>query len=680
MKRILMTALAMLLAVSCSKTKKYPIPLFDGSGGEVTSDGSSTSVASQGLLSISVEPANRSIPVGIPQDYTAMGIYSDGYTRDITKDVTWSSGDTAVATIVANTGEVTGVSTGSIQITATLSDISGTGNLTVTTATLVSIEVVRPNPSASVASGTAIPVQFTAIGTMSDGTTVDLTKVADWSSSDTGQATVDNSTSKGSVTGVAAGVPTITASYSSISGTRDITVTAATLTSISIDSDTTITINGNKTYRAIATFSDGSTQDITDSVTWSTGDTNIATIETGSSTNNTGLATGKSAGSTSITATYNGISASSTLTVVDSSTVSSLSISPSGTTTIGKNTKQNYTATVTYSDGTTKNVTSSAAWTSSAISIAGMSNLSGSEGEASGVSVGSTTITASFGGKTATATLAVAERTLTSIAVSNVTVSAGSGKQLTATATYSDGSTQDVTSAVTWNQVVDTSIAEVSGGSSDYGTVYGKSAGDSTVTATLSGVTSNAATVSVKSLTSIAVSSTSVAKGSTAQLTATGTYSDGSTEDITNQVTWTPNTGSGDTTYFVVGNVDGEKGLVTGKSAGSAVATATLYGAGNAGANVSGSGTITVTDSSSTTGGTETKSVSVSSTVSLDVGSTTTTETKPTGDFDGALLIIGDENTKAFVANITGGTLHACADVTCLMDKILQAVSEDDFD
>lgn len=670
MKQITILLAIVITLASCSKgTKKGFIPFLSltetegESSGSTDTSSSTLSEASEGLLYISVEPVNNSIPTNIPQQYIAIGVYSGGYTMDITDLVTWSSGDPSIATIVSNTGVVTGVSTGNLQITATLEGVSGTGNLTVTDATLESIEVIRPNSSGNIASGEA-PAQLTAIGTMSDGTTIDLTNLADWSSSDTGQATVNNSDNKGNVSGISGGTPTITASFGGKSDSLEVNVTEATLTSISIDTDTTIPTNSNKSYKAIGIFSDGSTQDISELVEWTSSDTNVAPIKTGSSNLNSGVASGNSVGSTTITATYNGKSASSVLKVVDTSLVSSLSIIPSGTTTIGKNTTTQYTAIVTYSDGTTKDVTNSVVWSSSDNNIADISNLSDSKGTASGVASGNVTITATYGGKTANANLSVAEKTITSIAVSDVNITSDSSKKMTAIATYSDGSTQDVSDSVTWSQTSNTGVAEMTVSGSDKGTVSGISSGSANVTASLGGVTSNSATVNVKSLSSIAVTSKTISVGGTAKLKATGTYSDGSTEDITDMVTWTPNTGNGDTSYFVVGNVDGEKGLVVGKSAGTANATATLDG-------VSGSGTVIVNNN-----GSETQSVQVSESVSLDTKGGTTTETDPTGDFEGALFIVDNADTKGFVADVSNNTMYdPCDTVTCLMNKVLAAIS-----
>jgi hypothetical protein len=96
-------------------------------------------------------------------------------------------------------------------------------------------------------------------------------------------------------------------------------------------------------------------------------------------------------------------------------------------------------------------------------------------------------------------------------------------------------------------------------------------------------------TVTAATLVSIAVtpSSPSIALGTTQQLNATGTYSDGSTQNLTTTVTW----GSLDTTIANISNANGSQGLATPVATGSTTITATL-GA------ISGSTTLTVTASS----------------------------------------------------------------------------------
>jgi Big-like domain-containing protein len=74
-------------------------------------------------------------------------------------------------------------------------------------------------------SGTAPAVgsasQFTATATLSDGSTMDVTGLASWSSSDTSDVIVSTS---GVVTGVAAGSAIVSATYSSVTGSLRVAV------------------------------------------------------------------------------------------------------------------------------------------------------------------------------------------------------------------------------------------------------------------------------------------------------------------------------------------------------------------------------------------------------------------------------------------------------------------------
>ena len=88
------------------------------------------------LLSISVTPSTPSINTAGTQQFTATGTYSDTSTRNITLTVTWSSATTSVATIGAASGLATGITPGTSMISATLAGKVGTATLTVVQAPL----------------------------------------------------------------------------------------------------------------------------------------------------------------------------------------------------------------------------------------------------------------------------------------------------------------------------------------------------------------------------------------------------------------------------------------------------------------------------------------------------------------------------------------------------------------
>ncbi|HKS82005.1 MAG TPA: Ig-like domain-containing protein [Candidatus Acidoferrales bacterium] len=182
------------------------------------------------LQSVAVTPQSTSVTVGNTAAFTATGSYSDGSMKNITLNATWTSSNTAEATIQtagqANPGVAIGVATGGVTITATLSGVSGTASLTINpnTSTLQSIAVAPANPSIAV----GITQQFTATGSYSDGSKQNLTASAAWSSSITADATIQTTgqANPGLAIGVAAGSPTITASQSGVSGNTTLTVTS----------------------------------------------------------------------------------------------------------------------------------------------------------------------------------------------------------------------------------------------------------------------------------------------------------------------------------------------------------------------------------------------------------------------------------------------------------------------
>ena len=126
---------------------------------------------------------------------------------------------------------------------------------------------------------------------------------------------------------------------------------------------------------------------------------------------------------------------------------------------------------------------------------------------------------------------------LQSIAVTpaNPSTPVGLTSQFTATGTYSDGTTQDISSSVTWTSATTTVVTVASGG-----LATAVATGSSVITATSGGVSGNTTmTVIPATLQSLAVTpaNPSTPVGLTTQFTATGTYSDGTTQDITSSVT-----------------------------------------------------------------------------------------------------------------------------------------------
>ncbi|MBA3913621.1 MAG: Ig-like domain-containing protein [Acidobacteriales bacterium] len=202
------------------------------------SGSTSLTINAAALVSITIAPPDASVPLGLTQQFTATGTYTDGTVSDITGTGHWSSSDASIATIsdspqTAGLASIVGAGQTVIEITA--ADRSAAATLSVTSATLTAISI---NPTtATIPLGTS--QQFSATGTFSDGTAQDVTSMAQWSSSDAGIAIISNDPgSAGLATSAAQGSASIAATLQGISSSSTLTVTQGTLGNNIVDPST----------------------------------------------------------------------------------------------------------------------------------------------------------------------------------------------------------------------------------------------------------------------------------------------------------------------------------------------------------------------------------------------------------------------------------------------------------
>ena len=342
---------------------------------------------------------------------------------------------------------------------------------TMTPSNLVSISISPSNPTVPLDTAQ----QLTATGTFSDNSTEQLASVT-WSSSNPAVVTItDDDSDSGSIYALAMGTATVSACAGSVCGSTTLAVGSPALVSIAVTpANGTVPAGFSIQLDAMGTYSDGSTQDLTSSVTWTSSAPNVASI------NSAGLASGLIVGSTTITAASGTVQGTTTLTV-GSAILVSIAVTPANAS-IAAGTTQQFTATGTYSDSSTQNLTSIATWSSSAAGVATIS----AGGLATGVSAGSSSITATVGSITASTTLTVTAPTLVSIAVTpaNPSIAVGSTQQFTATGTYSDSSTQNLTSTATWSSSA-SGVATIAAG----GLATGAAVGNSSISATVGTIT-----------------------------------------------------------------------------------------------------------------------------------------------------------------------------------------------
>lgn len=325
------------------------------------------------LQRIQVTAGETTLAVGFTVQLTATGVYSDNSTRDLTSSVSWSSSTPLVASVTTG-GLVSAIAPGNVSFTATLDGISGSTGLEVTDATLTGVEV-RPL-NATIAADTHL--QYRAVATFDDASDLDVTSQAAWSS------TTGSISAAGLLTAGAAGGGTVSATFSGLTGTTNVTVSGATLVSISITPRNPIVAPGGQVrLLARGTFSDGTVQDLPN-VTWTSATTGTATID------GTGLLRGVAGETSVITARQGGVSGTTTASVA---ALVSIAVQPANAPIAG-GAYLPYTAVGTFAGGATADLTTGVSWSSSNHSATTIST----SGVALGVAGGSSSITAAMSG------------------------------------------------------------------------------------------------------------------------------------------------------------------------------------------------------------------------------------------------------------------------------------------
>jgi Bacterial Ig-like domain (group 2) len=176
------------------------------------------------LQSITIAPAQLTLPTGGTAQLAATGNYSSGPAQPLTSTVQWSSSVSSVATVSA-AGLVTcnagATMNGSATITATSGSVSASIGVTCQAAQLKYITIV-PSRECEIPAGGKF--QLTAIGTFASGATKNVTATATWTSSASSVATV----AAGLVSCKAPhsyydGHATISATVGSVSGSTNVT-------------------------------------------------------------------------------------------------------------------------------------------------------------------------------------------------------------------------------------------------------------------------------------------------------------------------------------------------------------------------------------------------------------------------------------------------------------------------
>ena len=505
----------------------------------------STTVEQSSVATIDLSPTTATVRAGATVAFTAQprdaggGIVSGGI-------LSWSSSNKTVATVSAS-GVVSALSAGSALIAVSAQGKSATSTVTVTPREVASVVVTPPTLSMRV--GLTTPLQVQTLD--ADGASLSG-RVVTWQSSNSAVATVS---SQGSVTALAVGAATISATSEGRTGQVAITVTLPPVQTIAVTPALdTLGVGTERQHSAVLRDADGLV--LTGRVlVWSSNNVAIASVSSA------GVVSGVSPGTVTISAASEGRVGTATV-VVLARLAGVVTLTP-GSATLVVGSIQQLATQVTDADGnllTGRPVS----YTSDAPAVATVSVT----GLVTALAPGSARITAVSEGKSGSSTIQVIPVPVASVQVTpaNVDLPPGAQQQLTAVARAANG-TVLTGRTVTWTSG-SSGIVTVSA----TGLAIGVASGVSIALAVVDGVTAySTITVSLPPVVSIELSPLSPAIDVSASVQLTATLRGAGGGVLSGRaITWTT---ADESIAFV-----SSSGLVLGFKSGSVRITATSEG------------------------------------------------------------------------------------------------------
>lgn len=532
--------------------------------------------AAAGRLEVFPEDARRR--VGERIEFLALVVSPSGAPIDVTSLATWRSTVPRVARVTdSRMGGVECVGSGLADIGATYGGSTTTAELNCGAMRIEQLEVVPRTLSL----GPGDQHQLVAVARYPDGTTVDVSAVCTWESSHPGVATVDIAGPRaGQVTARTLGSTSMKASCMGSAAAASIVVEARRPLAIGIVPISPVVVVGAVTpLRAIVTYSDGSTENVSRLAAWTSSDQSVATFSAvgggGRFDPLQGEAVPLAPGTTKITAKYLGLSASTTMTVVATAVVD-IQVTPYRRS-LPKGLAAGLTATALYSDNTTRDITREAAWNSDNVSVIVVSNAAASKGRVTALAAGTALVSARLAGNVGTASFTVLGDTVERVELSPRVVSTPVevSTPIEATAILTSGARFDLLGAGIWTSSSE-SVAFVVSGQRE--TVLKPVApGRATVRVDAAGVIADLpCEITAVKLSTLTVSPDRAALklGQQQALTASALYADGSRYDVTEQALWT----SGSIAVIRVSNAFGARGVATAVTAGTTQVEALFAG------------------------------------------------------------------------------------------------------
>ncbi|MGO0062573.1 Ig-like domain-containing protein [Brevibacillus fluminis] len=495
-----------------------------------------TALAANEISKLVLSKNSLSMETGDTSALTATALYTNGSSEDVTIKTDWVSSKDSVASVYA--GNVTAKGEGTATLTATYMNTTVIVNVTVVKKVRA---LSKDKQSIDIRKGASDQVTLTAVFT--DGSTDDVTAKAEWTVDQYSVATVLN----GKIVGQGAGTATVTAKY----GSQSVTIPVSVEVIRRLDpgkNSLSLPLNGSEPITLLATFADGTVEDVAKIAEWSSDNGSIADAIKGEiKSYGTGTAT--------ITAKYG----TKTATIKVESGISRRLDVDKTSLFMKVNDVTQLKLTSTNADEKPEDVTDKAVWTSGNETVAYVS-----KGKVTAYASGEATITATYGTKTVTILVDVDVPRKLGADKTTVAVQPGDTNKLVLTAYYQDGREEDITEKAQWSSA-STAVAEVR-----QGVVTGIATGSTTVTATY-GKRFLTIPVSVGVIKSLTADQTKLilSKGKTAKVALTVEYADGLKKDVTTLATWA-------SAQEAVATVT--DGAVTAVAAGKTTITATYEG------------------------------------------------------------------------------------------------------
>ncbi len=419
------------------------------------------------LSRLELDLGGADLPTGLSRPLRALGHFSDGSLRDLTAQVIWRSSDDArlaIANAVGNEGLATALAAGTVTVGAALDGVEVQATLIVSAADLQTLELEPVAPRLAVGTG----LRMQALGRYSDASLKILSDQVTWSSDEPTIAAVANIDGQaGQVQGLAVGDTRIRVQLGGISASVPLSVTAAYLEVITIEPAEISLASGERLMlRAVGGFSDGSTQPLGAAVRWESAQLDVVRID------ESGELLALQSGEARISASLDGITGSIPV-QVSTATLTDLEITPASPR-LASGTTMGFSVVAVYSDGSRRDVTAQAVWASANPVVLSVSN--GDPFRVRAGAVGSSRLTARFGGLERAVDVTVTGATIRGLHITAPVTALASGEsvRLSAVANFSDDSSQPLDYDVVWSSL-DPALASVGNTADSRGVVVAAS-------------------------------------------------------------------------------------------------------------------------------------------------------------------------------------------------------------